>query len=1372
MHSKAIILLAVLVSSESHSIRSNLLDESFLVTPKYHTYDELTNLFKKLETEHPEIAKLHSIGRSVRNRELWALEINANVANRTLMTPMFKYVANMHGDEAVGRQLMIYLAQYLIYNYGKDERVTRLVNSTDIYLMPSMNPDGFENSQEGLCESKPGYIGRENINHKDLNRDFPDQFDPVRTGTILSGRQPETIAIMTWIISRPFVLSGNLHGGAVVASYPFDDSSSSHECCHESKSPDDGVFKKLALTYSQAHPIMKGGRACQTETFNQGITNGAFWYEVRGGMQDFNYVHSNCFEVTFELSCCKFPRAKTLPSEWGKNKEALLRFMEAVHWGVKGVVRDGNGEPVLDADVVVKEVAHNVSTSNRGEYWRLLLPGKYTMYATAYGFEPSDEVSVTVEDGTTTVQNFTLKRALPTKDDFKVVVDRSGPTFDEYGFISSNTQLFKHHHYDEMVKFMKEINSTYPNITHLHSIGKSVEGRDLYVMIISSTPFKHVPGKPEFKYVANMHGNEVVGREMLLYLMKYLCEHYQADDRVTNLLETTRIHLMPSMNPDGYEMSHEGDAGGSDGRGNAHGVDLNRNFPDQYVTNKFNSLTEPETRAVMDWILSEPFVLSANLHNGALVANYPYDDNSPGRHGENLSPDDAIFKYLAHKYADAHREMHKGGPCPLFPKERFQDGITNGAKWYEVTGGMQDWNYLVAGCMELTLEIGCYKYPMAGDLPNLWLDNREALLTYMEQVQRGVRGYVRSTIGRPIEGAKIIVEGISHYVKSYEDGDYYRILLPGKYNLTVEALGYESYTNEIEVPKEGSFVYNVSLMRDDPLHWASAYDFGLGENQYNPKYHTNSELYAIMGALENRYSNVATFKNGDDYVSMTLKSLKITHEIDSSDELKFHIAIMANLYATQPLGRELSIYLARHLLSGHSIGDPVIVDILNNTIVHVIPVIDTAFEQIWGGYDKQASGRARPEHYTCNNITADFKQVGDQVIGGARVNGELKSVANAFKHLLMEEKFDLVLNIEGGSGRVIYPKTGGKINLFQTYAEKYLKSFKNRPECHRNVKGTDETITDVIYREFGVPVITGKVTCCEYPSVVDIPYIWREALTPLMTVLTFTTTGVQGFIIDDRKQPMRNATIRIVGYNRYYDVTRNHQAKFKIMLPEGQYTIEVSCHGYINATYDTTVKNGKFAYLPVILQPNSNEISGIKGYVRDNYNHPIAAASIKIIEKNVTIKTDNEGKYSVAMPPGTYTLSVSASGFHSSIKYFTIDGVVGSHVVMFTLVKDNTMWGMPRLAFVIVMGFVCFGSLGVLLMCYVACKRKSDYGLLSQNGFDEDFKDFDESKETELFARPLPVKPITRPYFDDDDDTDGDASSEDEEDEIVLLNSR
>lgn len=79
--------------------------------------------------------------------------------------------------------------------------------------------------QEGLCDSKPGFEGRVNANGFDLNRDFPDQFDTEQMSeSTLDGRQNETVAVMTWIVSNPFVLSGNLHGGAVVASYPFDDS--------------------------------------------------------------------------------------------------------------------------------------------------------------------------------------------------------------------------------------------------------------------------------------------------------------------------------------------------------------------------------------------------------------------------------------------------------------------------------------------------------------------------------------------------------------------------------------------------------------------------------------------------------------------------------------------------------------------------------------------------------------------------------------------------------------------------------------------------------------------------------------------------------------------------------------------------------------------------------------------------------------------------------------------------------------------------------------------------------------------------------------------------------------------------------------------
>lgn len=121
------------------------INEDF-VQPKYTHYEDLHQLFDKLEQAYPNLAKAHSIGKSVEGRDLLAIEISANVNERALGEPMVKLVANMHGDEAIGREMLVFLAKYLLTNYGKDERITDLVNNTDIFLMPSMNPDGFEKS--------------------------------------------------------------------------------------------------------------------------------------------------------------------------------------------------------------------------------------------------------------------------------------------------------------------------------------------------------------------------------------------------------------------------------------------------------------------------------------------------------------------------------------------------------------------------------------------------------------------------------------------------------------------------------------------------------------------------------------------------------------------------------------------------------------------------------------------------------------------------------------------------------------------------------------------------------------------------------------------------------------------------------------------------------------------------------------------------------------------------------------------------------------------------------------------------------------------------------------------------------------------------
>ena len=64
-----------------------------------------------------------------------------------------------------------------------------------------------------------------------------------------------------------------------------------------------------------------------------GIINGAQWYNVSGDMPDFSYLYSNAFEITIELSCCKYPSSEnnSLGKEWDNNREALLTYMEMVN---------------------------------------------------------------------------------------------------------------------------------------------------------------------------------------------------------------------------------------------------------------------------------------------------------------------------------------------------------------------------------------------------------------------------------------------------------------------------------------------------------------------------------------------------------------------------------------------------------------------------------------------------------------------------------------------------------------------------------------------------------------------------------------------------------------------------------------------------------------------------------------------------------------------------------------------------------------------------------------------------------------------------------------------------------------------------------
>lgn len=265
----------------------------------YPTPEESAQQLMDVAKAHPDLAQVFSIGKSVQGRDLWVIKISKNISQSSHL-PEFKYIANMHGDEIVGRELMILLAKELLENYGKDSNVTNLVDHLQIYIMPSMNPDG---AAAGT---------RYTADNADLNRDFPEWSN--NEANTPENHAVETKLVMNWQKQHQFILSANFHGGAEVVNYPWDGVPESH--------PLNDLVKTLSLNYAKQVPYI-----FHSTQFENGITNGWAWYEVKGGMQDWSWYFYKDIQLTIELSQSKWPAASMIPGYWSANKGALLDYI-------------------------------------------------------------------------------------------------------------------------------------------------------------------------------------------------------------------------------------------------------------------------------------------------------------------------------------------------------------------------------------------------------------------------------------------------------------------------------------------------------------------------------------------------------------------------------------------------------------------------------------------------------------------------------------------------------------------------------------------------------------------------------------------------------------------------------------------------------------------------------------------------------------------------------------------------------------------------------------------------------------------------------------------------------------------------------------
>ena len=221
--------------------------------------DNMVNLFPNL------ITIKESIGQTIEGRDLWMVKISDN-PNVNEPEPEVLYTALHHAREPAGVMQMLFYMYYLLENYDNDPFIHSLVDNTEMYFVPVVNPDGYVYNQ--TTNPNGGGMWRKNRRNNgtgsygvDLNRNYgymwgydnsgssPNPDDETYRGTA-GFSEPEIAAIRDFCESHEIVNALNYHTYANELLYPWG---YTPELC-----PDDNIFHAHANLMTQDNHYVYG----------------------------------------------------------------------------------------------------------------------------------------------------------------------------------------------------------------------------------------------------------------------------------------------------------------------------------------------------------------------------------------------------------------------------------------------------------------------------------------------------------------------------------------------------------------------------------------------------------------------------------------------------------------------------------------------------------------------------------------------------------------------------------------------------------------------------------------------------------------------------------------------------------------------------------------------------------------------------------------------------------------------------------------------------------------------------------------------------------------------------------------------------------
>ena len=410
--------------------------------------------------------------------------------------------------------------------------------------------------------------------------------------------------------------------------------------------------------------------------------------------------------------------------------------------------------------------------------------------------------------------------------------------------------------YCEMMQYFAE---TYPEICKLDTIGSTFSDYKLLAVKISDN-VNEDETEPEFFLGGQMHGDELIGGMVCLGLIDKLLRDYGTDQEVTYLVDNMEIFINPLSNPEGTYFFSRDSVNNSirytrNGYGWEHFIDINRNFPDANAGDHPDESDYAfETEAFMQYADEHKFVMSANLHSGAELVNYPFDTEA------SLPADDDWWQMVSAEYVALARQACND---PEYMTSDFSSGYTNGYAWYTITGSRQDYMNYFKHCREVTLELSNEKLLRNDKLASYVSRNIPPMLAYMKRATLGLRGFVTDSVtGEPLNARVFICDHDyfnSHVYSFLPTGEYYRFLKAGHYNVSFYADGYIHKTISVDISDDAVQNLDVQLVQGDDANVVCSGIDGLFSLYPNPvserlyigtnEHFSSLEIYDVSGRM-------------------------------------------------------------------------------------------------------------------------------------------------------------------------------------------------------------------------------------------------------------------------------------------------------------------------------------------------------------------------------------------------------------------------------------------------------------------------------------------------------------------------------------------